>query len=114
MARLMGQGHPGMKPLPESPCETYLRSSRAPIVAMHRSDVEAQHLSDVQLAKSIMDHLQVGQVVLMKGWKGPSLPWGVETIAKLTGGLTRKGLSLEAPIEWQCTYLVAPEGRFRR
>ncbi|GJF00235.1 hypothetical protein PsYK624_165150 [Phanerochaete sordida] len=101
MARTMTQGRPGVQPLPESPHETYLRSARAPIVTMHRSDAEGQGLTDVQLARAIMDHLQVGQVVLMKGWKGPSLPWGLETFAKLSGGQTRKGNSLEVTVEWQ-------------
>ncbi|GJF00557.1 hypothetical protein PsYK624_168500 [Phanerochaete sordida] len=106
MAREMGKGQDGYRPLPESNHEVHLRSSDAPFVKLRREQFRDKGSSDIEIAADVMKHLQVGQVVVMDGCDYPDLPWGLRTFADLSGGDTRDGeYSLQGEIEWQSAAL---------
>ncbi|GJE99934.1 hypothetical protein PsYK624_162100 [Phanerochaete sordida] len=102
MARTMGQGQHGYLQLPESDHETHFRSSDAPFVILRREQFRDKGSSDIEIAAAIVEHLQVGQVVVMDDCAYPHLPWGLETFAHLSGGAERNGeYYLGGEVEWQ-------------
>ena len=102
MARAIGQGVDGYRPLPESGREVHFRSSDPPFAKLSLEQFKGS--SDVEIAAEVMKHLQVGQVVVMHGCDYPNLPWSLRTFAHLSGGIKRNGeYSLQGEIEWQCT-----------
>lgn len=91
--------------LPLGDEDVYLRSPRP---AVHRMECR-EGVTEMALTKEIIDHLRHGQVVLVDNYKGPALTWSDEDFAKLSGGLTPKGMSLESMYEWQCASIIFSE-----